>query len=89
MSFQRFLRSAADRAGLSWIPSRPGYYVRSTDGQDLRVTLAQTPRRAAALMAEDIVRLDPFQQKVWMTSQESFEAAMNARASRGRNDDPD
>lgn len=43
------------------IPTRPSYYVKATDGRHLRVTLAQTDRRAGELMAADIVRFDPFQ----------------------------
>lgn len=42
-------------------PSRPSYYVKATDGEHLRMQLAQTPERGNELMLADIKCFDPFQ----------------------------
>lgn len=43
------------------IPNRKGYLVKSEDGENLRVTLCQTNPRANQLIADYLLRLDPFQ----------------------------
>ncbi len=43
------------------VPNRKGYLVKAVDGENLRVTLCQTVPRANQLIADYLLKLDPFQ----------------------------
>ena len=55
------LERVFDYCLLMFIPCRAGFYVKATDGHNIRKCPAHTAEFACRLMCIDILRFDPFQ----------------------------